>query len=192
MSARHGAPKQAGEFYRTPGWCVKALLNAWRPRYSVRAFDPCVGDGAIPRAYDAVDPWPARRWFVYDTDLSARPQGFAIGEAYQEDFLIVPPSPTKYDLCIMNPPYSRAEEFVREACARAREVAALLRLGFLASQKRAGWLRRDTPDVYVLPRRPSFTGGGTDATDYAWFVWSDDRDTRDHGTVCVLNPADCR
>jgi len=25
--------------------------------------------------------------------------------------------------------------------------------------------------MFVLSKRPSFTGKGTDATDYAWFVW---------------------
>ena len=25
--------------------------------------------------------------------------------------------------------------------------------------------------LFVLSKRPSFTGKGTDATDYAWYVW---------------------
>jgi hypothetical protein len=27
------------------------------------------------------------------------------------------------------------------------------------------------PDVLVLEKRPSFTGGGTDGCEYAWFIW---------------------
>jgi hypothetical protein len=30
----------------------------------------------------------------------------------------------------------------------------------------------------VLPKRPSFTGGGTDATEYAWMVWGPTRTGR--------------
>jgi len=25
--------------------------------------------------------------------------------------------------------------------------------------------------LHVISKRPSFTGGGTDATEYAWFIW---------------------
>jgi hypothetical protein len=28
------------------------------------------------------------------------------------------------------------------------------------------------PDIYVLPNRPDFSGGGGDSCEYAWFVWS--------------------
>lgn len=56
----------------------------------------------------------------------------------------------------------------------SRVTAFLLRLNWLASQKRAFWLRKNTPSVYVLPKRPSFTGKGTDATDYCWAVWRRD------------------
>ena len=50
----------------------------------------------------------------------------------------------------------------------------LLRLNWLGSEDRAAWLRRHPPSVYVLPNRPSFVeGGGTDATEYAWFIWGE-------------------
>jgi len=73
----------------------------------------------------------------------------------------------------MNPPYSEAWEFVIGCTHLARVTIALLRLGYLASMARKAWLQRHPPSVYVLSRRPSFTGGGTDATDYGWFVWGD-------------------
>lgn len=44
--------------------------------------------------------------------------------------------------------------------------------------RRADFHRRHPSDVFVLPRRPSFTGGGTDATEYAWFVWGPGRGNR--------------
>jgi hypothetical protein len=77
---------------------------------------------------------------------------------------------------ITNPPYNRADAFVERALAERAPhpwttVAMLLRLNWLGGMKRAAFHRRHTADVYVLPRRPSFTGGGTDATEYAWLVW---------------------
>ena len=53
----------------------------------------------------------------------------------------------------------------------------LLRLNYLGSITRHDWWKEYSPtSLYVLSKRPSFTGKGTDATDYAWFVW--DKTTR--------------
>jgi hypothetical protein len=57
-------------------------------------------------------------------------------------------------------------------------AAFLLRLNWLGGQARAAWHRANPCDVYVLPRRPSFTGKGTDATEYAWMVWGTGRGGR--------------
>lgn len=46
-------------------------------------------------------------------------------------------------------------------------------------------MQRHTPDVYVLPQRPSFTGKGTDSTSYAWFVWTSAEKTE--GKLQILN-----
>jgi hypothetical protein len=52
----------------------------------------------------------------------------------------------------------------------------LLRLGFLESKKRREfWRRHPLTQLYPLIERPSFTGSGTDATAYGWFVWSNQR-----------------
>ena len=48
----------------------------------------------------------------------------------------------------------------------------LLRLGFLASQKRKTfWKKHPVTGLYILGDRPSFDGDGTGLGDYAWFVW---------------------
>jgi hypothetical protein len=66
-----------------------------------------------------------------------------------------------------------AENHARRALQVAeRGVAMLLRLALLAGQKRTLLWRSHPPAiVYVLPQRPSFTGGGTDQYDYMWCVW---------------------
>lgn len=79
------------------------------------------------------------------------------------------------DLIISNPPYSLAEGFARRALELVRPggtVAFLLRLGWLASRSRVGFHRDHSCDVFVLPKRPSFTGNGkSDAADYFWALW---------------------
>jgi hypothetical protein len=81
----------------------------------------------------------------------------------------------RYDLVMTNPPYVTAFQFAQIGLSRLAPggtLVLLLRLGFMASQTRARWLRDHMPHhVYVLSARPSFDGVGTDASDYGWFVW---------------------
>lgn len=77
----------------------------------------------------------------------------------------------KWDLIITNPPYSCALSFVRHALEHAHMVAMLLRLPFVASGGRKAFMRETKPHLGILSSRPSFTGGGSDATEYAWFCW---------------------
>ena len=80
-----------------------------------------------------------------------------------------------YDAVIGNPPYSHAEQHVRHGLYLVRTggiVAYLLRLNFLAADERYAF-RNTFPvwRVYTLQERPSFTGTGSDACEYALFVW---------------------
>lgn len=72
-----------------------------------------------------------------------------------------------------------AEKFIRKALdivGKKGTVAMLLRDNFMVPKARRK-LRAEfgKPDLYELERRPSFNGSGTDATDYAWIVWSPKR-----------------
>ena len=76
------------------------------------------------------------------------------------------------DTIVTNPPYSRMEEALHTFVPLVGLSCWLLRLNVLGGQKRSVWMRENMPaHVLVLPKRPSFTNGGTDATEYAWFVW---------------------
>lgn len=164
MSATNrGAERAPQDFYETPDWLTRAILPHLPPFRTV--LEPACGKHAIVRELERA--WPTAR--IVCCDLN----GCASGGA--EDFLKIAPC-EGIDLIVTNPPYSLAEEFVRHALRfRGAVVVMLLRVNFLGSKKRAAWLREHTPSIYVSPRRPSFTGNGTDATEYAWFVWDGKR-----------------
>jgi hypothetical protein len=101
------------------------------------------------------------------------------GHVVFRDSLATPPwkdeTGQRFDLILANPPFKLAMEFLERALAEVEfggEVAFLLRLCFLASMKRAAFHRSHPCDIYILPKRPSFTPDGrTDSADYAWFVY---------------------
>jgi hypothetical protein len=161
------AKREKNDAYFTPQWLTEALFNQWNflAHKCSTVLEPAAGGGAITEVVrrhhplatiDEIDIDPQRAGIAKCNALNFRPE-------------------KKYSLVICNPPYSLAEEFCRRALeewvAKNGTVAMLLRLSFLGSQKRARWLRDNTPSIYVTPRRPSFVRGGNDNCEYAWFVW---------------------
>ena len=140
------------DYYPTPEWCYEKLPIDWSQFNKV--LEPCKGDGRIVS-------------FLEDKELEV--DWCEIQEGV--DFF----NHTKeVDLIITNPPFSIAQEFIEHSMSLAPTVIMLLRINFLGSQKRYSFWQQFPPDgLYILSKRPSFTGTGTDATDYAWFVWSD-------------------
>jgi hypothetical protein len=153
------------DYYPTPAWCVHRLLEACELPGG-HWLEPAVGDGAIVRAVNAVR--SDVTWTTVDVRPEVEPD--VVGDFWALSG-VLDTKPDTFAVAITNPPFSQAMEFVTEAMRHARVVAMLLRLGWLSSAERAPFLRRFTPDVYVLPDRPSFDGQGSDSADYAWMVW---------------------
>lgn len=186
MSATgRGAVRRPFDFYGTPSWCVTRLLEAvalpggaW--------LEPSAGDGAIIRAVNT-----ARsdvRWYAAELREECKEPLRALTPMLRiGDFLAdyVEWATFRCDVAILNPPFTHAQAFIKRCKGLADWVCALERLNFLEGEERNEWLRADAPDVYVLPNRPSFTGEGTDATAYAWFVWTPERG-RAEGRMRVL------
>lgn len=193
MSATNrGRERERDDVYYTPAWCVRALLRAVRLPGGLW-LEPACGEGAIVRAVEAERPGQ-QEWFGYDLrpdaigvvldSLDVEHSRFACGDFLADRF------GKRYSVAITNPPYSLAQEFVERCLSLASVTVMLLRLNWLGSQRRAAFLRAHMPDVYVLPRRPSFVHGATDACEYAWLVWSPI--ASGVGRVQVLDLEDCR
>jgi hypothetical protein len=186
-STNRGAQREPDDFYETPAWATRAILPhlPWHSPSSTVVLDPFAGRGAIldvvHRTQRAnlygieLDPGRAEacaRLAEVMTGDAFAPQGWAPALSF---------SPITQWTIITNPPYSRAQEAVERGLVEIGAegtMAMLLRLPWLASQKRAPLHRAHPADLFVLPRRPSFTGKGTDSADYAWFVWGPGRGGR--------------
>lgn len=151
--------REDGDFYKTPKWATIAFLA--REQFNGVVWEPACGDGAISKLLPEAS---------ISTDLYDR--GF--GEA-GVDFLN---TVKKVDHIVTNPPYVLAQRFAEHAfdCA-AGKVALLLKLNFLAGQKRKLFFELHPPKtVYVYSKRLSFDRGNTPGKDngileYCWIVW---------------------
>lgn len=167
--------RRALDAYYTPDDVALACVDALAPLVARGASicEPSVGGGAFVRALRE----RGVGGLIQGVDVDAQAPGLELCELrtvadFRETYPIA-------DWIVGNPPYRDAEEHVLHALKIARVgVGFLLRLGFLAGQGRYFrlWVGGPVPlhSVHVLAARPSFTSGGTDATDYALFVWTRD------------------
>ncbi len=148
-STNRGAVRNKADFYPTPETAFKPLIP-YLP-YS-EFWDPACGD------------WRLIRW-LREAGRCADGADMATGTDFLKD-------QRRRGFIITNPPFSLAQEFCQHANDHAEEVMMLLRLNFLGAQKRMHWWRANEPRaLFVLSKRPDFTGAGGDSCEYAWFYW---------------------
>jgi len=173
------------DFYRTPEWATRGLLPSLRrPRTWI---DCGAGDGAIARVI--ANYWPESSGTMVELapDRAAAAAREVPAAALRVGDFCALDLP-RVDLVIGNPPYGYRESDPRrrehddrnalDFALRALdlvepggEVALLLRVGFVEGRERGDFLERHQADLALFPRRPSFTGGGNDATPYAWWIF---------------------
>lgn len=173
-STNRGRERNRHDDYPTPAWCVDRFceevvlpVGQW--------LEPCAGDGAIIRAFNDNYNADAIAWDAIEIREGPIPELEAIHNvsAVQGNALEILSDPNiSYVVSASNPPFELAQEFIEVCRARSTHTVLLLRLNYLASEKRHAYMTATRPDVYVLPNRPSFVGGGkTDSIEYAWFHW---------------------
>lgn len=175
--------------YFSPRPLAKAIVDRLVPLMHTRTIEsepvrhilePSAGDGAFVEAAKAA--WPHARITALEPNrissssfhLTQHRTTFEAWCAAREKSKAAKLAmPRDIDLVIGNPPYSLAEAHVTLARQTSPVVAFLLRLSFLGSQERERTLWSAPGLRYLIPiaRRPSFTGGGSDACEYAVFIW---------------------
>ena len=161
------------DFYSTPYDCIKTLLNNIDlTEYGNDVLEPSAGNGNICKVFKEYYPNKELtavelREEEYNNLCQLNIDDVIIDSYYNIRY--------KFDIIIGNPPYSEAQEFIEHSFELLKEngiLIFLLRTNFLESKKRFEfWKMYPLSKLYVLSKRPSFTGKGTDATSYSWFIW---------------------
>lgn len=177
------APRRDKDFYETPASATRALLDAWDVARTAggRWLEPSAGHGAIIRA---VTDWrreqglPVPVWSAveirrgaerYLQDALAHTE--QNGASYHIGDFLKTRATRRYTVGVGNPAFVIGFETLKRTLAICDHVAFLLSAHFFETAERSDWLRENTPDVYELSKRPSFTGEGTDMASYRWCVW---------------------
>ncbi len=182
------APWQALEFFPTPPWATRALMDRVLdplPDPGVMScWEPCAGLGhmadVLRESFDTV-----RASDVYHYPLASGGHSGRL-EIDRLDFLDegqIARAP-EVDWIITNPPFSKAAQMLSHALIKARlGVAFLLRMQWLEGETRFREVYADRAPSLVAPfveRVPMCEGGvdpeGSTATMYAWFVWLSEPD----------------
>lgn len=175
MSATNrGSERKDSDFYPTPLNSIYAFLDAYDGIKSTdMILEPSAGNGNIITALrnkGYTNP-------IHAVELREEERYNLVGKADKVGIFnyLTEDIPYKYDVIIGNPPYSLALEFVDKSLTLLKpggRVIFLLRTAFLESKKRFKWWQsHPLSGLYTLHNRPSFTGKGTDASSYSWFVW---------------------
>ena len=171
-------PRTRLDDYPTPAAPLASLRDPLRRIYTGGPIlEPSAGAGRLVRfaldELDADDVWACEINGRYRAELA---ELVGADRLHVGDFLAWDgPEHRRFRLVLGNPPFAEAEAFARRALELVDPcgiVCLLLRLNFLGAQRRREWHRSSgLRYVWTLSARPSFTGNGTDRTEYAWFVW---------------------
>jgi hypothetical protein len=176
--AKPASERNALDFYATPdALALRICAMIAEDVDPAVVVEPSAGHGPFVRAARAM--WPSAEIVAVDVSPERLPDlslagADAVLVSPWEQIVSLPGTGTR--LIVGNPPFRQAEEHVRHALSLMRDgdaLAFLLRLNLLGSRSRLR-LWEETPLSCVTPLvpRPSFTGGGSDATEYAVFLWT--------------------
>jgi len=159
--ARRIVDNSGPDYYPTPAWAVRALLEF--ETFTGTINEPCCGEGFLSNAL------VAGGYTVDSSDL----YDYGYGTPFIDAFSL-----KDIENVVTNPPYNIATEMTAHFLKETNKKLALLtRVSFLESVRRYQMFQDYPPArVYLFPQRLSFCpkdaevqGGGTVA--HAWIIW---------------------
>lgn len=133
-------PISSFDYFGTPPWATRSVLNYLQLDKALRVADPCCGRGHMVR--------PLQETFenVFASDIQdlgyGRVADFLGNDPFQGDTI---------DWVFLNPPFKLAHQFVLHALKHARHgVAVLVRTNFAEGIKRYNHLYKDKRPTYRL------------------------------------------
>lgn len=183
MSATgRGTARKPHDFYATPIDCVENFINNYGiDKIKGNILEPSAGNGNIIKALRQ----KKAQGIITALELrdEERDTLTQISDEVIIDNFLEWETDKDYDVIIGNPPYTYAREFIEKCFKIANKntvIIMLLRTAFLESKARYEfWQQHPLSGLYTLSRRPSFTGKGTDATSYSWFIWDNRTDKQE-------------
>jgi hypothetical protein len=173
------------EFYETPRWAADAILKVELMTKTV--IDPCCGAGVLSEAAEAAG------YSVMSTDIHSwgfkglYPFRFALVDFLDDladhDEARALAIMVRNHTVFMNPPFSKAEEFVERALwLGARKVVVFQRFAWWESKDRKDFWANNPPSrVYICGERATCwrhditaeqrKAMGNTPTAHAWLVW---------------------
>ena len=183
MSATgRGTERKPYDFYATPIDCVENFINNYGvDRIKGNILEPSAGNGNVIQALRQ------KKVQGIITALEIRDEERDSLNRLSDKVIIGNfldwKADKNYDVIIGNPPYTFAREFIEKCFKIGKEntvIIKLLRTAFLESKSRYEfWQRHPLSGLYTLSKRPSFTGKGSDATSYSWFIWDNRTDKQE-------------
>lgn len=178
--------RRTNDHYVTPAYAVRRFLEAYQPPLkeikthesqpqSEIWCDPCGANGELLGVVKEMRPDVSLIAFEIRPECRAALDRVTRGNALIGDFLEISKEiPDKsIDCVITNFPFSLAEEFL-VVCRRIAHVTITLqRINWIRGNGRHRLMAEARPGLFVLPERPSFTGRGSDATEYCFYCFDD-------------------
>jgi hypothetical protein len=156
--------RNAFDYYPTPDWMTRSLLEFHPTIAGAFVLEPCSGDGAIVRVLEAAG------CVVITNDVVQRHPAQTHMDATDPAFWSSLPY---VEWVITNPPFNVAFPILQHAFKTAQVgVALLLRKTFLEpTEERGPWLAEHPPARLIGQPRYSFRGKGSDSVSCDWCVW---------------------
>lgn len=172
MASRKEAPSSL-DYFPSPPWATRALLEYLAPLDGAIAWEPAAGAGHMS------DVLAEYFFVVHASDVHDYGRGHRIGSFVGQGPDVIETPDPRPDWIITNPPFNLAVEFAERAIDEAADgVALLVRTAWLESVDRHKRVFGKVPPTTVIQfseRVPMCKGrwdpnGGT-ATAYCWVVW---------------------